>query len=521
MENPEQLHIIQKESSASEKRQGFVGAQNDQNGDFEIMGHNTEEIESLESVIKKDADQLNKLKKYFGFESIVDVPSLTQSKDRLSFLKRQNEEYADKSNEQNIEIQTKQAVREKQQEISEEVVKRVQHLYIGLAEKYLPEEDRLRKRIVDYYSGTERLRQELSFVFKDMDEKEIDNKINKVEQLFQSRTLFIEHYQKIFERSDAMKRNKIRGKENPIATDEEYEAGTYKDGLEMQVRDAVFAFMKKGYKSFESGFREKDTNRDQYIGFYNKKVNLMEDVIGYFRDKGFEITVVNDYDRTTINIHPTLEEAIMLEEWKEIWDELAEKIDRADLENFDQIEIGTLHSYFRESQDNLRERIPNNKTEAENLFDEDQQDRESHLDKTNPDLFAKREKARYQKALEMFARYEQNPEAVTAQDVFFVAFLFQHGQKSEDYMKAHTLALEAEKRGVEEAKWLSAATQDRYLVSIGEPQIWGTQFIKTEKGWQYATPLEDDAVSGITDEMRQRKNIPVRNSQIQKVSETY
>jgi len=165
--------------------------------------------------------------------------------------------------------------------------------------------------------------------------------------------------------------------------------------------------------------------------------------------------------------------------------------------------------------------MPNNQTEAQGLFAEDQQDRENGLDKSDPALFAEREKARYQKAQEMFAQYEQNPQSLSAQDVFHLAFLFQHGQIPEDYNKANILALDAENRGVEDAKWLSAAAEDRYLVSLGKSQKWGTQFVRTEKGWQYAAPLEDEAVSGITDEMRQDKNVPARNSQLQKIAEIY
>jgi hypothetical protein len=167
------------------------------------------------------------------------------------------------------------------------------------------------------------------------------------------------------------------------------------------------------------------------------------------------------------------------------------------------------------------EGIPNNRTEAERLFDEDQQDREKNLDKTDPALFAEREKARYQKAQETFERFERNPQAVSAQDLFHLALLFQHGQTPEDYSKAYALALEAEQRGVEEAGQLAAAAEDRHLISLGKPQKWGTQFIRTNEGWRYAAPVEEDALSGITDEMRQSKNVPARESQLQKIAEIY
>jgi hypothetical protein len=45
-----------------------------------------------------------------------------------------------------------------------------------------------------------------------------------------------------------------RKAKNPRASEEELRAGVYKEGLEPQVRDAVFALRRKGYATFESGF---------------------------------------------------------------------------------------------------------------------------------------------------------------------------------------------------------------------------------------------------------------------------
>jgi hypothetical protein len=56
------------------------------------------------------------------------------------------------------------------------------------------------------------------------------------------------------------------------------------------------------------------------------------------------------------------------------------------------------------------------------------------------------------------------------------AFIFQHGETSDDFLLAHTLALAALARGKQNASWIAAASFDRYLQSIGQPQIYGTQF---------------------------------------------
>jgi hypothetical protein len=64
----------------------------------------------------------------------------------------------------------------------------------------------------------------------------------------------------------------------------------------------------------------------------------------------------------------------------------------------------------------------------------------------------------------------------TARDFHDSAYIFQHGQEASDYLFAHVLAVEAVSKGDLSAKWISAATLDRYLQSIGQKQIFGTQY---------------------------------------------
>jgi len=68
-------------------------------------------------------------------------------------------------------------------------------------------------------------------------------------------------------------------------------------------------------------------------------------------------------------------------------------------------------------------------------------------------------------------------EVTTAQDFHDAAFIFQHGDSPNDYLLAHILAVEAIVRGDASSKWISASTLDRYLHSIGKPQIFGTQYL--------------------------------------------
>ncbi|HVI98128.1 MAG TPA: hypothetical protein VM657_03595 [Sphingomonas sp.] len=64
----------------------------------------------------------------------------------------------------------------------------------------------------------------------------------------------------------------------------------------------------------------------------------------------------------------------------------------------------------------------------------------------------------------------------SGEDFYHAAFVFQHGATPGDYLLAHALATVAIARGKAGATWIAAATLDRYLQQIGQPQVYGTQF---------------------------------------------
>lgn len=67
---------------------------------------------------------------------------------------------------------------------------------------------------------------------------------------------------------------------------------------------------------------------------------------------------------------------------------------------------------------------------------------------------------------------------ISAEDFYHAAMFYQHGGSSEDYLKAfqHSKRALEIKSNLNSAKWLKCAAEDRYLQSIGKPQVWGTQF---------------------------------------------
>ncbi len=79
---------------------------------------------------------------------------------------------------------------------------------------------------------------------------------------------------------------------------------------------------------------------------------------------------------------------------------------------------------------------------------------------------------------------ESNGELSTSVDYYNAAIIFQHGRSSSHYLKAHKLSKKAFSMDptLAKAKWLSCASADRYLLSIGKAQIWGTQFILNGNG---------------------------------------
>ncbi len=66
----------------------------------------------------------------------------------------------------------------------------------------------------------------------------------------------------------------------------------------------------------------------------------------------------------------------------------------------------------------------------------------------------------------------------TGNDLKNAAMVFQHGQDSIDYGLAVSLMKKAIEKDTAINKWLFAAATDRYLLSKGEPQIYGTQYQK-------------------------------------------
>ena len=130
---------------------------------------------------------------------------------------------------------------------------------------------------------------------------------------------------------------------------------------------------------------------------------------------------------------------------------------------------------------------PNDSGSLRAIFEEDQRDRAN---------FDSASVARDTKRREQVRRLIDEGKVQSAQDYFFAAMIFQHGQNPSDYLLAHVLAVTAATKGSKAGLWLSAATLDRYLQSTQKAQIFGTQFLgdKTLTQEPYDTKLIPDTL---------------------------
>ena len=144
--------------------------------------------------------------------------------------------------------------------------------------------------------------------------------------------------------------------------------------------------------------------------------------------------------------------------------------------------------------------------EMRQIFEADQKDRQGPIEKIDRAVVSKRDSARRKLVRQLLAQAKLH----SGKDFERAAFVFQHGDKPDDYLLAHTLATVAVARGYGGAIWISAATLDRYLHSIHQPQIYGTQFEINPEGKVTQEPYNRHLIS---DTLRQDLGVPSQAEQ--------
>jgi hypothetical protein len=110
---------------------------------------------------------------------------------------------------------------------------------------------------------------------------------------------------------------------------------------------------------------------------------------------------------------------------------------------------------------------------AHQLYVEDQEDTRTIKDAVTDNEYHQHVKVREASLRTSLAAGEVK----TGDDFVEAAYIFQHGDSPADFLFAHILAMEGMARGIVSAKWIAAATLDRYLQSIKQPQVFGTNYI--------------------------------------------
>jgi hypothetical protein len=151
--------------------------------------------------------------------------------------------------------------------------------------------------------------------------------------------------------------------------------------------------------------------------------------------------------------------------------------------------------------------------EMQRIMSEDQKPRQSK-DMSHADwpTISRQDEERRKQVRELLSRGALH----TGKDFEQAAFVFQHGSTPDDYLLAHTLAMIAVARGDPGALWIATATLDRYLNSIKQPQIYGTQFHNTKQ-----TPWTQEPYNRtlISDQLRSQLGVPSQAAQQKQLEE--
>jgi hypothetical protein len=140
--------------------------------------------------------------------------------------------------------------------------------------------------------------------------------------------------------------------------------------------------------------------------------------------------------------------------------------------------------------------------ELARMYAEDQSDRRD-AEKIGWEKISQRDEVRLARAKAIY----RADGLKTGGDYYHTAMILQHSHESTDYLLAHELCIVAIGKGEERAKWLAAATEDRFLMDIGRPQRFGTQYRPEPPGSDGPIRLYkvDDAV---TDGLRREFKAP-------------
>jgi len=144
---------------------------------------------------------------------------------------------------------------------------------------------------------------------------------------------------------------------------------------------------------------------------------------------------------------------------------------------------------------------PRDNVELARMFTEDQDDRKPGVHGIDWAKLKPRDEARLVRTHELYASGALR----TSADWFNAAMILQHSSDADDYLLAHEMSVAAAVQGKKDARWLAAASEDRFLMAIGRKQRFGTQYQPSDNPGKYRLAPTDDQV---TDELREILGTP-------------
>jgi hypothetical protein len=146
------------------------------------------------------------------------------------------------------------------------------------------------------------------------------------------------------------------------------------------------------------------------------------------------------------------------------------------------------------------------------LYQADRQERVDQPKANTPEYKAmrKRDLERRERVMEITAAGELH----TPEDYYYAASIMNHGDTPDDARNAHMFALHSSESGYRPARWLAAASYDRWQMYQGKPQKYGTNYVydgRRDRLW--------DVDPQTTDEERSAWDVPPLVEQLRKVDE--
>jgi hypothetical protein len=151
-------------------------------------------------------------------------------------------------------------------------------------------------------------------------------------------------------------------------------------------------------------------------------------------------------------------------------------------------------------------------TELSSLYEADRQERVNQPRANSREYRAMR--ARDLKRRQHVMEWVASGQLHDAEDFYHAAWIMNHGDTASDARQAHLLALRSSEMGWRPARWLAAASFDRWQMYQGKPQKYGTNYLfdgQRDRLW--------DVDPSTTDVERAAWDVPPLAEQLRKAEE--